>query len=70
MHLRNLDKNHTMCFQDPVVFSGSIRENLDPFRRYTDSEIWNSLKHSYLYDFAISKHGLDFECGDDGSNMR
>ena len=31
-------------FQDPVLFSGSLRKNLDPFNRYGDSELWNALE--------------------------
>lgn len=29
--------------QDPILFSGSLRSNLDPFNMYTDDEIWMSL---------------------------
>ena len=31
-------------FKDPVLFSGSLRKNLDPFNQYEDSELWNALK--------------------------
>ena len=58
-------------FQEAVVFSGTIRENLDPFGRCSDDEIWDSLCHSHLKNFVVdTKRGLDFECGEDGSNMR
>ena len=30
-------------FQDPVLFKGSLRYNLDPFDNHTDNEIWNVL---------------------------
>ena len=30
--------------QDPVLFVGNIRMNLDPFDNYTDGEIWDALK--------------------------
>ena len=26
--------------QDPVLFSGTIRSNLDPFQKYTDVQVW------------------------------
>lgn len=34
--------------QDPVLFSGSFRSNLDPFDAYTDDEIWISLEKVQL----------------------
>ena len=31
------------CFQDPVLFSGTFRYNLDPLSEYTDEQLWNAL---------------------------
>ena len=31
-------------YKDPVLFSGSLRKNLDPFNHYEDSELWNALE--------------------------
>ena len=30
--------------QDPVIFSGSVRYNLDPFGQHSDKEIWMALQ--------------------------
>ena len=69
--VHHLCQQDIVCFQEPVVFSGTIRDNLDPYGQYNDLEIWDSLKHSHLKSFVIeTKRGLDFECGEDGSNMR
>ena len=57
--------------QDPVVFSGSLRENLDPFDRHTDDEVWRSLDHAHLKDFVSDLHeGLDYQCGEGGEALR
>ncbi|KAJ1927461.1 hypothetical protein FBU59_007218, partial [Linderina macrospora] len=48
--------------QDPVLFAGTIRENLDPFGRYSDDEIWRALDNAHLGDTIRSKdERLEFE---------
>ncbi|XP_006811248.2 ATP-binding cassette sub-family C member 5-like [Saccoglossus kowalevskii] len=34
--------------QDPVLFIGTIRYNLDPLNQYTDQELWESLEKTYM----------------------
>ena len=34
--------------KDPVLFSGTLRLNLDPFDLHTDEELWNILEISHL----------------------
>ncbi|XP_043520961.1 multidrug resistance-associated protein 5-like isoform X6 [Frieseomelitta varia] len=34
--------------QDPVLFSGTLRSNLDPFKQFSDSEIWSVLEKTQL----------------------
>lgn len=38
--------------QDPVLFQGSIRKNLDPFHEYSDEVLWDSLRRLGLIDGA------------------
>lgn len=40
--------------QDPVLFSGTLRFNLDPHSNHTDSEIWNVLQKTHMHA-AVSK---------------
>lgn len=42
--LKALRSHVTVIPQDPVMFSGTIRQNLDPFQAYSDDQIWSSLR--------------------------
>ena len=42
--LRDLRSNLALVPQDPVMFSGTIRSNLDPFGACTDDDLWQSLR--------------------------
>lgn len=44
----NYRSRYNLSFQDPVLFSGSLRFNLDPFGEYSDSDLWTSLKLAHL----------------------
>jgi len=35
--------------QDPVLFNGNIRRNLDPFEEHTDTDIWDTLEKVSLH---------------------
>ena len=40
--------------QDPHLFSGSVRFNLDPFAKYSDVEIWSALEDAQIKEFILS----------------
>jgi ABC-type multidrug transport system fused ATPase/permease subunit len=52
--------------QDPVVFSGTIRDNLDPFNEYTTQELENALNDVHLGTFASK---LDYTVAEYGDNL-
>lgn len=70
MGLHDLRSKLTIFPQDPVLFSGSLRSNLDPFQVYSDSDIWKALKHAHLTGY-VQRHaaGLLYECGENGQNL-
>jgi len=58
--LKRLRSAITCIPQDPVLFSGTIRYNLDPFNQYSDERLWFALEHVKCKDF-ISEQGLGLE---------
>ena len=48
----------TIIPQDPVLFSGTLRLNLDPFNKYSDDDLWQTLKISHLDNFVSSTLNL------------
>uniref|UniRef100_A0A1I8JQT4 ABC transporter domain-containing protein n=1 Tax=Macrostomum lignano TaxID=282301 RepID=A0A1I8JQT4_9PLAT len=68
--LHQLRSRITILPQDPVIFSGTLRVNLDPFNEKTDSEVWTALELAHLKDFvARLPEGLAYQCGEGGSNL-
>ncbi|CAG2178029.1 unnamed protein product, partial [Oppiella nova] len=56
--------------QEPVLFAGSLRHNLDPLDQWSDKEIWSALESAHLKTFVESlKSGLNHEISIDGENV-
>ncbi|KAF4035948.1 ABC transporter [Phytophthora infestans] len=60
----------TIIPQDPMLFSGSLRLNLDPFADKSDAELWEVLRKVHLADTVSSwGKGLDYEVAEKGDNL-
>ncbi|EZA47173.1 putative multidrug resistance-associated protein [Ooceraea biroi] len=56
--------------QEPFLFTGSLRQNLDPFDQYSDAVLWQALQDVELKE-TISEMaaGLNTKVSDEGSNF-
>ncbi|CRL01103.1 CLUMA_CG014374, isoform A [Clunio marinus] len=55
--------------QEPFLFSGSVRDNLDPRSLHLDSEIWNAITHCLTSPLVSSLGGLSGRIESGGSNL-
>uniref|UniRef100_A0A668ALK5 ATP-binding cassette, sub-family C (CFTR/MRP), member 12 n=1 Tax=Myripristis murdjan TaxID=586833 RepID=A0A668ALK5_9TELE len=67
--LQDLRSKLSIIPQDPMLFIGTIRYNLDPFNNYSDEEIWASLEKTYMklegkLQAEVLENGENFSVGE------
>ena len=74
--LHQLRGRLTILPQEPVIFSQSLRFNLDPFDEHSDEEVWHSLELVHLKEYfstpderAGKAKGLGFAVTEGGGNL-
>lgn len=68
--LMDLRRNVAIIPQEPVLFSGTMRYNLDPFDEFGDEKLWSALRDVHLHA-AVSEMpaGLQSKISEGGSNF-
>ena len=70
LNLQRARRSMAVIAQDPVLFRGSLRRNLDPFSVQTDLDLWTALEEVQLKAMVEKLPGqLEYRVNETGSNF-
>ncbi|XP_041621430.1 ATP-binding cassette sub-family C member 10 isoform X2 [Vulpes lagopus] len=69
LELAELRSQLAIIPQEPFLFSGTVRENLDPQGLHEDRALWQALEQCHLSEVIVSLGGLDGELGEGGRSL-
>ncbi|XP_024945247.1 multidrug resistance-associated protein 7 isoform X2 [Cephus cinctus] len=69
LRLNALRSRLTIIPQSPFLFSGTVRENIDPLDQYPDSQIYKALEKCNVHNLVYRMGGLGASLEEGGSNL-
>ncbi|WAR19116.1 MRP7-like protein [Mya arenaria] len=69
LDLKDIRSRFAIIPQDPFLFSGTVRENLDPTRAYSDSELWSVVDKCHLRAAVERLGGLGGDVAERGKHF-
>ena len=69
INLDVLRENLSIVPQDPFIFEGTLRENIDPLNKYSDEKIIKIINDFCLFNELSNKEKLEYEIKESGKNL-
>ena len=70
INLQDARRCMAVITQDPVLFGGTLKRNIDPFAEYSDQDLWTALEEVQLKTLVAELPGqLEFKLKESGTNL-
>ena len=70
LNLQEARRTFSVITQNPILFAGTLRRNLDPFNKHTDHELWIALEDVQMKQWVLQLPGhLHYKLIESGNNL-
>ena len=70
LNLQEARRTFSVITQNPILFAGSLRKNLDPFNKYSDNDLWTALEDVQMKQWVHLLPGqLQYKLIESGNNL-